>query len=399
MFKVYTEKIKQNLGNKKMLFVSNITSNKIEQKNFEKTNLQSQITNTIQNPITSKKKQNYEKNKNNIIKDDKANRPIKKIFFKLCRINLSNSNKEKKKPKQKKINNNNKTKYKQSKKVITNKNTSDKNYSTGRWQIDEHQRFIDGVIKYGNNWRLVQKYIGTRTGTQTRSHAQKFFEKLRRSKIFKSEKYDFSKNSLKLLHDIMVNLSEKEYNQILKKLHSLSNKMNLAPNKKRKNITEKEKESKDSYDINNSYEKDNSEEDNYNNKQGDNYEKMKFNNKGYYYSENYNNKINTNNNNDYFIYNYEYYNNINFNHCNFGIKSRKGSDIFNNQRNKSLSELNEIKEENENLVEYNRDINSNIDINEDNTLNNKQLNNSYFSLSQISSRKMSLEEKIIATVY
>ena len=31
---------------------------------------------------------------------------------------------------------------------------------------------------YGKNWNLVHKYVGTRSSAQTRSHAQKYFNKL-----------------------------------------------------------------------------------------------------------------------------------------------------------------------------------------------------------------------------
>ena len=34
---------------------------------------------------------------------------------------------------------------------------------------------------YGKNWKKVEEYIGTRTGTQIRSHAQKFFNRGYRS--------------------------------------------------------------------------------------------------------------------------------------------------------------------------------------------------------------------------
>jgi hypothetical protein len=33
---------------------------------------------------------------------------------------------------------------------------------------------------YGKNWKKVESYIGTRTGTQIRSHAQKFFNRIRK---------------------------------------------------------------------------------------------------------------------------------------------------------------------------------------------------------------------------
>jgi hypothetical protein len=31
---------------------------------------------------------------------------------------------------------------------------------------------------YGKNWNLVHKYVGSRSSAQTRSHAQKYFNKL-----------------------------------------------------------------------------------------------------------------------------------------------------------------------------------------------------------------------------
>jgi hypothetical protein len=33
-------------------------------------------------------------------------------------------------------------------------------------------------MRFGKNWKLVEAHVGTRTGTQVRSHAQKFFIKL-----------------------------------------------------------------------------------------------------------------------------------------------------------------------------------------------------------------------------
>lgn len=48
-------------------------------------------------------------------------------------------------------------------------------YNQGRWTKREHSLFIEGLVKYGNNWKSVQKNILTRSSTQARSHAQKFF--------------------------------------------------------------------------------------------------------------------------------------------------------------------------------------------------------------------------------
>lgn len=37
---------------------------------------------------------------------------------------------------------------------------------------------IIGVMLHGKDWKLVEKVVGSRTGSQVRSHAQKFFIKL-----------------------------------------------------------------------------------------------------------------------------------------------------------------------------------------------------------------------------
>jgi len=50
----------------------------------------------------------------------------------------------------------------------------------GRWTKEEHQKFIEGLRKFGRNWKLVEEYIGTRDSAQIRSHAQKFFNRLER---------------------------------------------------------------------------------------------------------------------------------------------------------------------------------------------------------------------------
>ena len=52
---------------------------------------------------------------------------------------------------------------------------SQSKYNTGRWSQEENRKFIEALFIYGNEWKKVQKYIQTRTSTQSRSHAQKFF--------------------------------------------------------------------------------------------------------------------------------------------------------------------------------------------------------------------------------
>ena len=56
---------------------------------------------------------------------------------------------------------------------------------TGRWSEEEHQRFMLGyiplylgIMSYGKDWKKVEEVVGTRSGSQVRSHAQKFFNKI-----------------------------------------------------------------------------------------------------------------------------------------------------------------------------------------------------------------------------
>ena len=198
----------------------------------------------------------------------------------------------------------------------------------GKWKNDEHQRFIEGVKKYGNDWSLVQKYVRTRTIIQIRSHAQKFMKKLKKLKIFETNNYDFSKSSLKIVHKIIKNLSNKKYNQILKLSKPLFNISEIKENK---------------IELN---------------KQKEKFEENKFNNDiEFYFNENNNNKLygDIRNYNDYLTYkdreyisfydcfnfenNNEYISNYDYNNFEFG--NLIVSDILNNQRENFSFELND----------------------------------------------------------
>ena len=54
-------------------------------------------------------------------------------------------------------------------------------YNSGRWTQEEHLKFIDGILEYGNEWKKVQSLIKTRSSTQARSHAQKFFLRIKKN--------------------------------------------------------------------------------------------------------------------------------------------------------------------------------------------------------------------------
>lgn len=50
--------------------------------------------------------------------------------------------------------------------------------NTGRWTKDEHARFLKGIDTHGKEWKKVAMVVKTRTVMQTRTHAQKYFEKV-----------------------------------------------------------------------------------------------------------------------------------------------------------------------------------------------------------------------------
>lgn len=56
--------------------------------------------------------------------------------------------------------------------------SSEQGKKQGRWTKEEHFRFLEALKLFGKEWRKVQQHVNTRTSTQARSHAQKFFVKL-----------------------------------------------------------------------------------------------------------------------------------------------------------------------------------------------------------------------------
>jgi SHAQKYF class myb-like DNA-binding protein len=106
---------------------------------------------------------------------------------------------------------------------IKNKNTEINNgtHSDGRWNSDEHKRFIIGCLLYGNNWKKVEGYVQTRTSTQIRSHAQKFLIKLKKKYKINELNYNNEKDTSNFIIKIDENNEEsnkEEINNIIKKL-------------------------------------------------------------------------------------------------------------------------------------------------------------------------------------
>lgn len=52
---------------------------------------------------------------------------------------------------------------------------------TGRWTREEHAAFLSALKMYGKEWKKVAAKVKTRTVVQTRTHAQKYFQKLQKA--------------------------------------------------------------------------------------------------------------------------------------------------------------------------------------------------------------------------
>lgn len=65
------------------------------------------------------------------------------------------------------------------------------NVQRGTWSEEEHNLFLQGLEEFGaGSWKEIAKMIPSRTSDQTRSHAQKYFKKLAKSKKTQGTKRD-----------------------------------------------------------------------------------------------------------------------------------------------------------------------------------------------------------------
>lgn len=65
--------------------------------------------------------------------------------------------------------------------LVGNKKKPRKPYTISRprekWSGEEHERFVRSLLMFGRDWKTIAQFVGTKTATQIRSHAQKFFLK------------------------------------------------------------------------------------------------------------------------------------------------------------------------------------------------------------------------------
>jgi len=84
-------------------------------------------------------------------------------------------------------------------------------FNEGRWSKEEHEKFLEGIVLYNVNWKKVKTLIETRTPMQVRSHAQKFFNKM---KLCKDENLgiDFTSNKVHNFTDMINQIKNKNCN-------------------------------------------------------------------------------------------------------------------------------------------------------------------------------------------
>ena len=130
-------------------------------------------------------------------------------------------------------------------------NSANIKFACGRWKEDEHKRFIEAIIKYGNDWKQVQKHVRTRSSTQARSHAQKFFVKIKKAKLLNFN-LDLTKTSIKMFHDMIQESTPEEYEKILSALTSVAFERNSSKKRKKDHLNHNSSNSTNILSNNNS---------------------------------------------------------------------------------------------------------------------------------------------------
>eukprot|EP00510_Aplanochytrium_minuta_P003492 CAMPEP_0184014430 /NCGR_PEP_ID=MMETSP0954-20121128/5652_1 /TAXON_ID=627963 /ORGANISM="Aplanochytrium sp, Strain PBS07" /LENGTH=173 /DNA_ID=CAMNT_0026294905 /DNA_START=478 /DNA_END=999 /DNA_ORIENTATION=- len=60
-------------------------------------------------------------------------------------------------------------------------------FKTGWWDKTEHNLFLQGLHLHGRNWKRISQLVQTRSPVQTRTHAQKFFLKMKKENFYPLE--------------------------------------------------------------------------------------------------------------------------------------------------------------------------------------------------------------------
>lgn len=92
-------------------------------------------------------------------------------------------------------------------------------FSTGRWTHEEHVKFIEAMFLYGNEWKRVQEHIKTRSSTQARSHAQKFFIRLKKKLLDENLEYELKDKSANKRNELIMSwIQENVDSEIIRRI-------------------------------------------------------------------------------------------------------------------------------------------------------------------------------------
>ena len=132
------------------------------------------------------------------------------------------------------------------KKKIISKLDDNGNLNGGRWNKEEQFRFAEAVLKYGNDWKQIQRHVNSRNMTQVRSHAQKFLMKLKETNFMMNQKINPNLSWTKIMNYLRANFQYDELKDLFfsveqkeekkeekKKIRRIINKSNK--NKKKNN--------------------------------------------------------------------------------------------------------------------------------------------------------------------
>ena len=136
------------------------------------------------------------------------------------------------------------------KKTIKIKESNDSN--GGRWNKEEKRLFAEAVLKYGNDWKKIQKHIISRNLTQVRSHAQKFLMKLKENHLIINQRIDLSLSWTKMMNYLKSFLSYEKLKNLLFSVEQNEDKK--IEKKKVKKISKKNIENIENFDTNSNLE-------------------------------------------------------------------------------------------------------------------------------------------------
>ena len=116
------------------------------------------------------------------------------------------------------------------KKKIISKLDDNGNLNGGRWNKDEQFRFAEAVLKYGNDWKQIQRHVYSRNMTQVRSHAQKFLMKLKETNFMMNQKINPNLSWTKIMNYLRANF---QYNELKDLFFSVEQKEEKKEEKKK----------------------------------------------------------------------------------------------------------------------------------------------------------------------